>query len=60
NEGESEEGITIQGKLTPQRVELIKSIATRNKEDIERKFPDLLKPIKKEEPIKETKSKEKK
>lgn len=38
NEGKSEEGITLQGKMTPQRVDLIKSNALRNKLDIEKKF----------------------
>ena len=51
---ESESGITLQGKMTPQRVELIKSNALRHKLDIEKKFPQLL------EPVKQTKSKEKK
>lgn len=63
NEGEAEEGITLQGKMTVQRVELIKSNALRNKLDIEKKYPQLLKPTKKEEPLGEPpkpKSKEKK
>ena len=42
NEGEAEEGITLQGKMTPQRVELIKSNALRSKKDIEKKYPEII------------------
>lgn len=63
NEGEAEEGITLQGKMTPQRVALIKSNALRHKLDAEKKYPQLLKQVQEIKPVevqKETKSKEKK
>lgn len=53
NKDGNEEGITLQGKITPQRRQLIISNALRHQKDIEKKFPDLVK-------VKETKSKENK
>jgi len=41
NEGQNEEGITIQGKMKPERVQLIKSNALNHQRDIERKFPQI-------------------
>ncbi len=62
NKGGNEEGITLQGKMTPQRVDLIKSNALRNKLDIEKKFPQLIEQVEEVKPTEEkkTKSKEKK
>lgn len=55
DEGKNEKGITLQGTMSRQRVDLIKSNALRNKKDIEKKFPQLLEQVKEE-----TKSKGKK
>ncbi len=62
NEDGNEEGITLQGTMSRQRVDLIKSNAQRHKLDIERKFPEFkeVEPPKVEEVKKESKSKEKK
>lgn len=59
NEGENEEGITIQGKMTPQRVDLIKSNALRHKLELERKFPQLTEQVQEEKPTEEKKTKSK-
>ncbi len=62
NESENEVGVTIQGKMTPQRRDLIKSNAIKHKAELERKHPQFKEKVEQAKPVEkeETKSKEKK